>query len=193
MSKNTQNFVSNRRKGSMATKTLTYCALLAALQVAMARLVGLMPTEFTRFSIEAVPTILAGILFGPVAGALVGFIADFVGCLFSPFPYNPIFALPPVLYGLSGGFFRPLLTVAKSNLRMILTLTVTVAVPVVFGSVLYQSWALDFVYSKGYVYFLASRSVQFAVVMVLEIIILVVLFKSKVFQHMGVWPPKKRG
>ena len=193
MSKNTQNFASNRKNASMTTRTLTYCALLAALQVAMARLFGLMPTEFTRFSIEAIPTILAGLLFGPVAGGLVGFVADFVGCLFSPYPYNPIFALPPVLYGVSGGLFRPFLAAAKGNLRQLLILTLTVAVPVIFGSVLYQSWALDYVYSNGFLYFLTSRSIQFAIVMVPEIIIIAALFKSRVFHHMGIWPPRKRG
>ena len=193
MSKNTKKLGGTRNSARMATKTLTYCALLAALQVTMARLFGLMPTEFTRFSIEAIPTILAGILFGPIAGGLVGFIADFVGCLFSPYPYNPIFALPPVLYGVSSGLLRPVLAKAKGNLQLIFSLVLVVAIPVVFGSVLYQSWALGYIYGKGFVYFFTTRSAQFAVTMVLEIIILVALFKSKVFQHMGVWPPKKRG
>ena len=77
MSKNPSVELSGRKKAmGMTTRTLTYCALMAALQVAMARLFGLMPSEFTRFSIEAIPTILAGLFFGPVAGGLVGFTAD---------------------------------------------------------------------------------------------------------------------
>ena len=70
-------------KTKMATRTLACCALLAALSVVLARLIVPMPNAFTRFSIEAVPIFLAGLLFGPLAGAMVGFAADMVGCLFS--------------------------------------------------------------------------------------------------------------
>ena len=52
-----------KSKRSMTTKTLAYCAMLAALQVVLARLMGLMPNAYSRFSIEAIPTIVAGILF----------------------------------------------------------------------------------------------------------------------------------
>ena len=48
------------------TKTLAYCALLAALSVVLARFLIPMPNVTTRFSIEAVPIFLAGMLFGPM-------------------------------------------------------------------------------------------------------------------------------
>ena len=170
----------------MTTKTLTSCALLAAVGVVLARLIVPMPNEFTRFSIEAVPTVLAGILFGPVAGALVGFVADLVGCLFSGYGYNPLFCIPPVLYGLSGGFFRYFLASKVSVPRLLLTMLPAV----LFGSILYQSWALGFVSGKGFLFFFSTRSVQFVVTMVVDVVILHLLFKTKIFQHMGVWPPK---
>ena len=66
---------------SMTTKALACCALLAALSVVFARLIVPMPNATTRFSIEAVPIFLSGALFGPLAGGLVGFTADLVGCL----------------------------------------------------------------------------------------------------------------
>ena len=82
---------------------LSVCALLTALSVVLARLLTVIPSEVSRFSLEAVPIILSGLLFGAVPGALVGFAADLIGCLFSPFGYNPIFCLPPILYGLWAG------------------------------------------------------------------------------------------
>ena len=177
----------NVKKSAMTTRTLTFCALLAALQVAMARLFGLMPSEFARFSIEAIPTILAGILFGPVAGGLVGFVADLVGCMFSGYGYNPLFCVPPILYGMCGGLFQCFLAKKVSIPRLLLT----IAPAAIFGSILYQSWALGFVYGKGFWFFFTTRSVQFAITMVVEAVIIHLLFKAKVFQHMGVWPPKK--
>ena len=188
MSKNAQTTIVKKKSAGMTTKTLTCCALLAALGVVLARLIVPMPNEFTRFSIEAVPTVLAGILFGPVAGALVGFVADLVGCLFTPYGYNPIFCVPPILYGLCGGLFRMFLAKKESFPRLLLTL----APAIVFGSVLYQSWALDYMYGKGFWVLLGTRAIQFAITMVVDAVILHLLFKSKMFHHLGMWPPVKK-
>lgn len=176
-------------KRTMTTKTLAYCALLAALSVVLARLIIPMPNVTTRFSIEAVPIYLAGMLFGPMAGALVGFSADLVGCLFSGYGYNPLFCLPPILYGVFGGLLRRWL-MGKPSLPL---LAVSFLPPVVLGSILWQSAALSYVYnSKGsfqasLVYFLSTRTVQFAVTLVLDVLIIYLLMKSRVFDRMGLW------
>lgn len=178
---------------SMSTQTLTYCALLAALSVVLARLMGLMPSESARFSIEAVPIILAGLLFGPLPGALVGFAADFVGCLFSAYGYNPLFCLPPILYGLSAGLFR--YRVAGKN--QLFWLIAAVFCPVVLGSIFYQSAALAYVYydgvfMKGFMLHLSTRSVQFAITFVLDVAAVWFLLRSGLFHRIGVWPPAAR-
>ena len=176
-------------KRTMTTKALAYCALLAALSVVLARLIIPMPNVTTRFSIEAVPIYLAGMLFGPMAGALVGFSSDLVGCLFSGYGYNPLFCLPPILYGVFGGLLRRWL-MGKPGLPR---LAVSFLPPVVLGSILWQSAALSYVYnSKGsfqasLVYFLSTRTVQFAVTLVLDVLIIYLLMKSRVFDRMGLW------
>ena len=107
MSKNAQSAALTQKPArAMTTKTLACCALLAALSVVFARLIVPMPNAFTRFSIEAVPICLAGLLFGPLAGGMVGFTADLVGCLFSGYGYNPLFCIPPILYGVIAGLLR---------------------------------------------------------------------------------------
>ena len=182
-----------QQKAFMTTKTLAYCALLAALSVVLARLFGLMPEESSRYSIEAVPIFLSGILFGPVAGAMVGFSADFVGCLFSPFGYNPIFCVPPILYGVFGGLFRHYLSKKLSLPR----LAVSFLPPVVLGSVLYQSFSLAYVYYyatfwEGLALKLSTRSIQFAIVLVADVLVLWLLFKANIFTRLGVWPPRRK-
>lgn len=182
-----------QKKRNMTTKTLVYCALLAALSVVFARLFGLMPEASSRYSIEAVPIFLSGMLFGPVAGAMVGFSADFVGCLFSPFGYNPIFCIPPILYGVFGGVFRGYLSKGVSVVR----LTVSFLFPVVLGSILYQSVTLAYVYYRatfweGLVLKLSTRSVQFAIVLVADVLLIWLLFKTGIFTRLGIWPPKKK-
>lgn len=182
-----------KSKTLMATKTLAYSALLAALSVVLARLFGLMPEESSRYSIEAVPIFLAGVLFGPVAGAMVGFSADFIGCLFSAFGYNPIFCLPPILYGVFGGVFRRYLAKKVSLPR----LAVSFLPPVVLGSVLWQSFALAYVYYtetfwEGLVLKLSTRSVQFAIVLVVDVVLIWLLFRANIFTRAGLWPLAKK-
>jgi len=195
MSKTTPGAAVTANRGrSMTTKTLVCCALLAALSVVFARLIIPMPNAFTRFSVEAVPIFLSGMLFGPLAGGLVGFSADLVGCLFSGYGYNPVFCVPPILYGLCAGLFRGFLTKKVSLPRILLAFLPAV----VFGSILYQSAALSLVYnSKGsfsasMAYFLSTRSIQFAVTIVIDSILVHLLSKTHVFERVGVWPPKSR-
>ena len=148
---------------------LSVCALLTALSVVLARLLTVIPSEVSRFSLEAVPIILSGLLFGAVPGALVGFAADLIGCLFSPFGYNPIFCLPPILYGLWAGLLRGYVWTKPTVWRVALA----VFPAALCGSVLWQSAALALVYGGEaklafFLTRLASRSIQFAVTGVID-------------------------
>lgn len=147
-----------------STYSLTVCALLTALSVVLARVLTLIPAETTRISLEAVPIVLAGLLCGALPGALVGFSADLIGCLISPFGYNPIFCVPPILYGLLAGLLRRYVLEKPTLPRTALAFFPAA----LFGSVLWQSMALALVYGGAarWPYFLtrlAARSVQFAV------------------------------
>ena len=183
------------KKNTIATRTITYCAMLAALSVVLARLVALMPDPSTHFSIEAIPIFLSGMFFGPLAGGLVGFTADFVGCLFSPFGYNPMFCIPPILYGVCGGLFRHFLAKGKHPVLSILRLILSFLPAVVLGSILYQSFALNLVYYNGapaqFLIFLSTRSIQFAITTVINVVVIHLLLRSRVFHRLGVWPPVK--
>ena len=182
----------------MATKTLASCALLAALSVVLARLIVPMPNAFTRFSIEAVPIFLAGMLFGPMPGALVGFVADLVGCLFSGFGYNPVLSLPPVLYGMFGGLLARQMPRKCTGLLLPLWLLAGFLPPVILGSILYQSTALAYFYyydpavegsfRQGLVYFFSTRSIQFLLTMAVDVAILYLLFRVRIFERLKLWP-----
>jgi len=146
------------------THALAVCALLTALSVVLARLLTVIPSEVSRFSLEAVPILLAGLLFGPLPGGAVGFAADLIGCLFSPYGYNPIFCLPPILYGLWAGLVRRYVWEKPTVWRVALA----VFPAALCGSVLWQSMALALVYGGEaklpfFLTRLAARSAQFAV------------------------------
>ena len=153
-----------RRGPKWPVKAMVTCALLTAISVVLARFLIPTPNEVTRFSLEAVPIFLAGMLFGPLPGALTGFAADFIGCLFSPFGYNPIFCLPPILYGVWAGIMRRYVWRKPTLWRV----AVAVFPAAIAGSVLWQSMALALVYGGEakmpfFLTRLAARSVQFAV------------------------------
>ena len=180
-----------KRKNQITTKTVVFCALLAAMSVVLARVLSIQPTESIRISIEAIPIFLSGILFGPIAGILVGFTADFVGSMFS-FGFNPIFIVPPILYGLCGGLMRWYICKKPNLLRLALAWLP----PVVLGSILYQSVTLAWMYGDGIfiqnlILKLSSRSIQFAITIVLDIGIVFGLIKSRIFHRMGIWPVRK--
>lgn len=176
----------------MATRTVAGCALLAALAVVLARFIVPMPDETARFSIESVPYFLAGMLYGPVAGGLVGFTADLIGCLFSGYGFNPLFCVPPILYGVCAGLFQPFLLKKISLPRIFLAFLPAV----VFGSILYQSASLAFVYGgdafmEFFVTKLGVRSIQFSITIVVDTLIVWLLYKSNVFKAAKLWPPMK--
>ena len=56
-----------------------------------------------RFSFENTPIIFAGMIFGPIVEALVGTVADLVGCVMVAYEINPLVTLGAALIGLISG------------------------------------------------------------------------------------------
>ncbi len=170
--------ISTVARPAFSTYSLTVCALLTAMSVVLARVLTLIPAETTRISLEALPIVLAGLLCGPIPGALVGFAADLIGCLFSPFGYNPIFCLPPILYGLLAGLVRRYV-LEKSTLPRTALAFFPAAL---LGSVLWQSMALALVYGGDakqafFLTKLVSRSIQFALTASVDTLIVWLLLR----------------
>ena len=185
-----QNTAAAASKRQITTKTLAYCAMLAALQIVLARFVSIVPMRDMRISIEAIPLLLAGLLFGPLPGAMVGFASDFVGCFMSPYPFNPIFCIVPIVYGLTGGVMRYWVSEKTSFLRVF----TAYLFPVIVGSVIFQSFTIAYVNNsqgvllESFKVLLYSRSIQFAIVGPLEALITYFLLKAGVFQALKIWP-----
>lgn len=179
-----------QKKHTSTVKALVCSAMLAALSVVMARVLCFATPDGVRWSLDKFPLFLAGMFFGPVTGALTGFVADFIGSLMQ-FGFNPLLCPPAILYGLFGGLLRRYIQKNPSVLRV----GVSYLFPVVIGSILYQSAMLawlyfDGIYAEGLVYYLSTRSIQFAIMLVAETLIIFTLLKTNVFTRLGVWPPK---
>ena len=92
-----------QKKARLSPKSLSVCAVLAALSIVLGKYLAVNVGENFRFSLENLPLILAGIYLGPVAGAFVGAAADLVGCLMVGYAINPVITLGAVSIGLISG------------------------------------------------------------------------------------------
>ena len=153
------------------TRTLTGCAIMIALQIIFSRFMAITPSSTLRLSFEAVPIFLAGAIYGPIAGVLVGFGSDLIGSLLW-YGFNPLFCVPPILYGLTGGFFN----VQFGERCKIWHFVIGLLPPFLLGTILYQSAAMAYVYGNGnlianFIGFVSARAVPYTIVYVLDVLI----------------------
>ena len=180
-----------QKRKTLSTRNLVCCALFVALSVVMARQLCFATPDGVRWSLDKFPLFLAGLLFGPVLGGLTGFAADFLGSIMQ-FGFNPMLCPPAILYGVFGGLMRQFIRKKPNVLR----LGLSYLLPVVLGSILYQSAMLSYFYFdgtlwEGFLYYLGTRTFQFSIMLVAEVAIIFVLLKTNIFTRMGLWNPGK--
>lgn len=186
MSKNTAAL----SRSKMSTRQLTICALLCALDVVLGRFMTVMPTAMARFSIEAVPIVLAGYFFGPISGMMVGFVGDTVGCLFTPYGWDPLLSVSPMLMGLFAGLLRPL-AYRLDKPWDIWKVAVTILPGKILGSVYWSSQCLVWLgYSKkGLGALMGARAVEALAEWILVTLVVFLLLKTGLFRRANMFPP----
>ena len=94
------------QKNIFILRTLVILALLAAFGVVFG--VFSIKTTIVKISLMPIPVMLAGVFFGPIAGGLVGFVADTGGYFMgggAAGAYNPVFSITMALFGVIAGLF----------------------------------------------------------------------------------------
>ena len=91
-----------KNESRIAVRTLTAMALLIAMSIVFSRVLSI-STGFVRFNLGSLPVLLAGILFGPWAGFVVGMVADIIGGVLAGYAINPLITLGAASIGLVGG------------------------------------------------------------------------------------------
>ncbi len=165
-------------------RALCLAALLAAMSLILGKFLQI-PTpfaEFVRISFENLPVILAGIVLGPLAGAMTGAVADLVGCLAYGYSINPLITLGAASAGLVAGLFGLLLVRTPLLCRISLS---AIAAHLV-GSVGIKTagiaaWYLA-KYNLGYLELTLWRLLNYTIIAVLEIAILFALLRHRGFQ-----------
>jgi ECF transporter S component (folate family) len=145
-------------KSFFAPRRLTSMAILIALQIILARFVGIQVNEGLRISFEAIPIIIAGIWLGPVEGLVVGLLSDFIGTVLSGYGvYFPPLAITPILNGVLPGLcYRYLF---KSNLNLIKCIAMIVVTEII-SSLLLGTLALSWYFTL----FVPKKDAAFTVI-----------------------------
>lgn len=154
---------------------LAFCALLAAMTVIFKEF-SINISDWLRFSLENTPILLAGILFGPVAGLLTGTVGDIVGCIYSGFGINPMITVGAALIGgVSGSVFR----LAK-KLPPLPRLVLSVYSGHIIGSMIVKSIAMHIWFGRQWVE-LIFRVPTYLIIGAVEIGLIYILMKNKAF------------
>lgn len=163
----------------MKTNKLIALALLVALEIILTRFlsfyVPLFGTTGFRAGFGHVPIILAGLLFGPIAGAMVGITGDVLGTfLFSPFPYFPGFTLSAALLGILSGLIMKLM---KQRISFVKLLVLVYACEFIV-SILMNTLFVSMIYGTPYIVLLFPRFISSSIMAVAYTIILYVLYEQ---------------
>ena len=158
-------------------------AMLAAISIVCGKYLAFNVGQSLRFSFENLPIIFAGIAFGPLAGALVGVVADLVGCLMVGYAIIPTVTVAAAVVGLVSGLVPYLFGKKKTDAPSV---ALSVAFAHRFGSIVVKSIALfyaGFGMGLSLPIFMLLRLGNYSVITALECGVLISLFRSKAVMH----------
>lgn len=158
------------------SKMLVLLSLLAALSILFGKYLAIPGGDVLRFSFENLPILLAGLHIGPIAGILVGVIADLLGCLMVGYAINPLVTLGAAVIGLVGGILPRVL---PRRLPMLLRLAISVTAAHICGSVIVKTFGLAAYYSMPFMILMLWRLLNYTIIAVLEITLLYLLAKNR--------------
>ncbi len=177
---------------SPSTKTVAALAMLCALSIILGKYLQIPIGDALRFSLENLPIIFAGFVFGPVCGMLTGAVADLVGCLLVGYAINPIVTLGAILCGGVSGA-AALLTERARRMPLALKVALSVIPAHLIGSVLVKTFGLAKFYAMPLGILMLWRLLNYAIIGALECVLLTVLLKNPaVINALGNIRPKKR-
>ena len=156
-------------------RLLAVSAFLAALSIICGKYLALSLGNVLRFSFENLPILLCGMMFGPVAGALVGAVADLVGCLMVGYTINPLVTLGAVCIGVLGGLLFRL----TRRLPLLWQTCATVIPAHLVASVIVKTVGLAAYYDMPLYVLMLWRLLNYAIVGVAEWLLIYTLLKNQ--------------
>lgn len=170
----------NKFSGSLRIFTNVHAMVFAAILVAISvtgKMFAINIGELLRISYENLPIAMAGIIFGPFAGFIVGICSDLCGCFAVGYAINPIITLGAGAIGLVSGTVSLL---AKNKFSPILLIISDVAGHII-GSIIIKTIGIYIYYGaeKGFWWLLYSRIGTYVPVVIFEVLVFLFLLTNK--------------
>jgi ECF transporter S component (folate family) len=165
------------RKDLKMLNLMVLLAMLTAVSIICGKYLAIRGGDIMRFSIENMPIIFAGMAFGPMAGALVGAVADLAGCLLVGYTINPIVTVGAAVIGIISGFLTKLFKKTKLNEGVITFITVASAH--LAGSVIIKTLGLSAYYNMPFGILMLWRLLNYAIVGALDGLVVYILLQNK--------------
>ena len=170
---------SEKRKNSVAIfgsiRIMACASIFIALSIVFGKYVPLLNIDVLRFSLENLPILMAGIVFGPIVGGVVGGVADLIGCVLVGYTINPVVTIGSIAIGALSGVCSHFLIKRFSLLQVALS----VGVAHLIGSVVIKSIGLAAFYSWPLYQLMLIRLANYAILAVCETTIIYILLKNK--------------
>ena len=160
-------------------KGLVTLAMLMALSIVLGKFLNIPIGDSIRISFENLPLILAGILFGPVAGMITAVCADLLGCFLRGYAIIPLITVAAGIIGILSGLTRKLVK-GNSYLRILL---ITI-VPHIAGSIILKSIALHYTYGQPW-QVLALRVPVYICTALAEAFVIYTFYRKNLMKYLG--------
>lgn len=165
------------KKGQIGLRLTVILAFLTAISIVAGKYLAIRGGDVMRFSLENMPIIFAAMAFGPAAGALVGVVADLIGCLLVGYAINPVVTLGAAVIGIVAGILPKILK--KAKLHPALVTVIAVGSAHLLGSVVIKTLGLAVFYSIPIEILMLWRLLNYAIVGSLDGVIVHVLLNNK--------------
>lgn len=170
-------------------------AMLTAISIVCGKYLAIRGGDVLRFSFENLPIIFAGIAFGPISGALVGVVADLIGCLLVGYAINPLVTVGAAAIGIVSGGIYFVLKKAKV-VPSFASVTISSLGAHAVGSVVIKTFGLAKFYSMPFGILILWRLLNYVIVGAIECFLLIILFRNKelnkVINNLKIRPKSKQ-
>lgn len=167
-----------KSKASRILRLTVACAFLTAASIVLGKYLAVNLSDVLRFSFENLPIILAGIAFGPIAGAAVGTVADLLGCVLVGYGINPLVMIGAATIGATAGVFRFFFN-KSGGVSLLLKIICAEILAHLIGSVVVKTIGLSAWYDMELVILMLWRLLNYVIISAAEIPLLYAILKNR--------------
>lgn len=150
-------------------------AIFSAMSIILGKFLAFNIGDLFRVSLENLPIIFMGIAFGPLWGAVVGAVADLLGCFAVGYAVNPIITLGAMAVGAVAGICSKITRDRRGWGDILFSVTMAHAA----GSILIKTAGLSWFYGTDYLALLPYRALNYSVIIAVEYTIIYILMRNQ--------------